>query len=390
MLDASHVQQLVADLLTPILGTWTHARCCTCQAVVAVLTYAAARLVSLHDACGRLANAPDSDTVFDRLHRQLTSADQLDHRVRRALAEQLPRALRRGRWRIAIDTTLIPYHGRPFADPDEIYRGQPKSGTTHFHAYATAFVIHAGRRFTLAVLGVQKGTPAEQVVATLRQRVLAAGVTPRLFLLDRGFNTAGVVRYLHATRQPFIMPQAVHGKAPKDGTLRGLRAIRAEHPTGWTTYTWKPTGQRRVTVALCVLRRRRRDRHGHRTFLYACWGVRWTPRSVYRVYRLRFGVETSYRQMNQVRIRTSTRSPILRLLFVAIALLLRNLWVRLHWLWLASQCRGGRRLRLHRLRLRTLTLWLAHLAEEWFGYRDQIETEHPPLEELASRLPKTR
>lgn len=388
-LSAPDVQQLVADLLTPVLGTWTHARCCTSQAVVAVLTFAAARLVSLHDACGRLANAPDSDTLLDRLHRQLPSADQLDHRVRRALAEQLPRTLRRGRWRVAIDTTLIPYHGLPFADPDEIYRGQPKSGTTHFHAYATAVVTHAGRRFTLALLGVRKGTPAEQVVATLRRRVLAAGVTPRLFLLDRGFNCAGVVRYLHAARQPFIMPQAVHGKAPQDGTLRGLRAIRARHPTGWTTYTWKPTGQRRVTVALCVLRRRRRDRRGHRTFLYACWGVTTVPRSVYRVYRLRFGVETSYRQMNQARIRTSSRRPILRYLFVAVALLLRNLWVRLHWLWLASRRRGGRRLRLHRLRLRTVLLWLAHLAEEWFGYRDQIETEHPPLEELASRQPKT-
>jgi putative transposase len=388
-LTASHVQQLVAELLTPVLGTWTHARCGTLQAVLAVLAFAAARLVSLHDACARLANAPDSDTVLDRLHRQLPAADQLDHRVRRALADQLPRTLRRGRWRIAIDTTLIPYHGRPSANPSEIYRGQPKSGTTHFHAYATAFVIHTGRRFTLAVLWVRKGTPAEQVVATLRRRVLAAGVTPRLFLLDRGFNTAGVVRYLHAARQPFLMPQAVHGKTPQDGTLRGLRAIRAQHPTGWTTYTWKPTGQRRVTVALCVLRRRRHDRRGHRTFLYACWGVRWTPRSVYRVYRLRFGVETSYRQMNQARIRTSTRSPIIRFLFVAIALLLCNLWVRLHWLWLASRRRGGRRLRLDRLRLRTMTLWLAHLAEQWLGYRDHIETEHPPLEELAGRQPKT-
>jgi putative transposase len=385
MLSAAHVQQLFADLLTPVLGTWHNARRCTLQAVLAVLAFAAARLSSLHDACCRLANAPDSDTVLDRLHRQLLSADELDHRVRRALADQLPRALRRGRWRIAIDTTLIPYHGQPFCDPSEIYRGQPKSGTTHFHAYATAYVVKEGRRFTLAVLWVRKGTPAEDVLATLRRRVSAAGVKPRLFLLDRGFNTAGVVRYLQAARQPFIMPQAVHGKAPKDGQLRGLRAIRARHPTGWTTYSWKPPGQRRVTVALCVLRRRRRDRRGHRAFLYACWGVRLQPQSVYQVYRLRFGIETSYRQMNQARIRTSTRRPIVRLLFVAVALLLRNLWARLHWLWLASRRRGGRRLRLERLRFRTLTLWLAHVAEQHFGYLDQTAAEHPPLEDLAIR-----
>lgn len=372
-----------------MLGTWDNARRCTLQAVLAVLAYAAARLSSLHDACRRLAGAPDSDTVLGRLHRQLTSSDELDARVRRALAGQLPRALRRGRWRVAVDTTLIPYHGLPFLDPSEVYRGQPKSGTTHFHAYATAYVVHRGRRFTLALLGVPKGTPAEDVVATLRRRVVAAGVRPRLFLLDRGFNTAGVVRYLQAARQPFIMPQAVRGKAPKDGVLRGLRAIRAKHPTGWTTYTWKPSGRRRVTVELCVLRRRRRDRRGHRSFLYACWGVRMHPRSVYQVYRLRFGVETSYRQMNQARIRTSTRRPALRLLFVAAALLLRNLWALLHWSWLASRRRGGRRLRLERLRFRTLTLRLAHLAEQLFGYHDQTDAEHPPLEGLAIPQPRT-
>jgi len=377
---AAEMQHLVTQLLSPILGSWDEARRCSVAAVIAVLSFAAARMTSLFDACHRLANAPDSDTILGWLRRQLPTPEDLDHRVRSALTCQLVRALRRGRWIIALDTTLIPYHGRPFRDPAEVYRGQPKSGTTHFHAYATAYVVRAGCRFTLAILWVQKDTALDAVVRTLRRRVVAAGVKPRLFLLDRGFNTAGVVRYLQAARQPFIMPQAVHGKTPRTGVLRGLRAIRAQHPTGWTRYTWKPVGQRRVSVALCVLRRRRRDRRGHRTFLYACWGVQREPRSVYRVYRLRFGIETSYRQMNQARIRTTTRRPTLRLLFVAVALLLRNLWAWLHWVWLATRRRGGRRLRLERLRFRTLLLWLLHLAEAWFGYLDQTAAEHPPLE----------
>lgn len=382
MLAAADVQPLVNQLLTPILGTWHDARRCTTAAVIAILAFAAARLTSLFDACQRLADAPDSDTVLGRLCRQLPTPEELDRRVRIALTHQLPRALRRGRWIIAIDTTLIPYHGEPFRDPAEVYRGQPKSGTTHFHAYATAYVVREGRRFTLALLWVKKGTAAEAVVRELRRRVVAAGVNPRLLLLDRGFHTAGVVRYLQAARQPFIMPQAIHGKAPKDGQLRGLRAIRATHPTGWTRYSWKPTGQRRVSVDLCVLRRRRRDRRGHRAFLYACWNVRRSPRSVYQVYRLRFGVETSYRQMHQARIRTTTRRPTLRLLFVAVALLLRNLWAWLHWVWLASRRRGGRRLRPERLRFRTMLLWLIHLAESRFGYQDQTDAEHPPLEDF--------
>ena len=38
----------------------------------------------------------------------------------------------------------------------------------------------------------------------------------------------------------------------------------------------------------------------------------------------------TYRQLHQARIRTSTRDPALRLLYVGIALILRNVWVWLH------------------------------------------------------------
>ncbi len=376
-LTAAEVHQLFSDLLTPVLGPWPAVRTCTAAAVVAVLAYAAARITSVCDACGRLADAPDSDTVLGHLARQLDDPDVLDRRVRAALAATLPRAVRRAAARVAVDVTLIPYHGQPKDDPDEIFRSQPKSGTTHFHAYATAYLVRHGHRFTLALVWVRGGTTPAAVVAELRRRVAARGLKPRLLLLDRGFSNAAVVRYLQAARQPFVMPQAVHGRAPKDGRLTGLRAIRATHPTGWTTYAWTPAGGRRVSVDLCVVRRRRKDRHGHRAFLYACWGVRSAPADVYRTYRTRFGIETSYRQLHQARIRTTTPNPVLRLLFVAVAVLLRNLWVWLHRAVLAAPRRGGRVVRLDRLRFRTMVLWLLHVAEAQFRYADQTATETP-------------
>jgi len=389
-LRAAEVQSLFADWLSPVLGPWPPVRRCTRDAVLAVLAYAAARITSLSDACARLNEAPDGDTVLARLIRQLPSLEELDRRLCTAFAGHLPRVIRRGHWNVALDTTLIPYHGQPFRDIDEIYRGQPKSGTTHFHAYATAYLVLNGRRFTLALLPVPKGLPAYQIVRELRRRVVAAGVKPRRFLLDRGFNAADVVRYLQSARQPFIMPQAIRGKAPRKGPLSGLRAIRAHHKTGWTSYTWKPKGadQRRVSVDLAVVRRRRRNRHGHRAFLYACWGVRMHPRSVFRVYRTRFGIETSYRQMHQARIRTTSRRPVLRLFFVAVALLLRNLWAWLHWVALAIRCRGGRRVQLPRLRFRTMVLWLGHLAEKAFQYLDQTSAETPPQDDFGTKVPK--
>jgi putative transposase len=96
-------------------------------------------------------------------------------------------------------------------------------------------------------------------------------------------------------------------------------------------------------------------------------------------YRLRFGVESSYRQSHQARIRTTTRDPLLRLLFVALALILRNVWVWLHWEVLSHPRRGGRLLDLEQLPFRALLSWLAHLGETLLGFTDARPSERPLL-----------
>ena len=81
--------------------------------------------------------------------------------------------------------------------------------------------------------------------------------------------------------------------------------------------------------------------------------------------------------MGQARIRTCTRDPLLRLLYVALALLLRNVWVWLHWEVLAARRRGGRRVDTNRLPFRAMLLWLQRWAEASFGVRDEIHTDYP-------------
>ena len=91
-------------------------------------------------------------------------------------------------------------------------------------------------------------------------------------------------------------------------------------------------------------RRGERGKKGREPWIYAYWGI--GPKRfdwVKDTYRSRFGIETSYRQMNQCRIRTTSKRFEVRFLYVAIAMLLRNLWVWLHHCVLSSPRRGGRR-----------------------------------------------
>ena len=82
----------------------------------------------------------------------------------------------------------------------------------------------------------------------------------------------------------------------------------------------------------CRNSRGERKRHGRQALIYAYWGYQPpSPESVFTTYRLRFGIESSYRQLHEGRIRTTTRRREARLLYVGIALVLRNLWVWLHY-----------------------------------------------------------
>jgi hypothetical protein len=361
----------------------------TAQTLWAVLLIAAADVTSLHAACGRLDGLASEETIRKALYASLPEFAALQRQLNAALAGRLPRALRRRPQRLAIDLTLIPYHGEPFHDPKEVYRGLAKDGTSHFHAYATAYVILKGQRFTVALTAVARGEPLKGVVQRLLKQARSVGIKPRLLLLDRGFYSVAVIRYLQAARYPFLMPAVVRGRTATDPRgPGGTRVFAVMKQSGWFTYTVTGGTKRTARVSICVSCRNYRGqwkRHGRQALVYACWGVEGRSCTwVRETYRLRFGIESSYRQMNQARGRTSTRRPELRLLYAGVALVLRNEWVWLHFEVLSTPRRGGRAIRLERLRLRELLHWLIGVIEDAYGTIGETQTERQLCSELLN------
>ena len=200
ILDSHQVHRLAAEHLQAHLQFQDYKRKTSAPVLWSLLLAAAARITSLSDACGRLRDAPSDETARKALLATLPDYAELQRRLNAALAGHLPKALRKRPQRLAIDLTLIPYHGKPFGDLDEIYRSQAKDGTSHFHAYATAYVVRKGQRYTVALAGVTKGEPLKDVVQRLLRQAASVGIRPRLLLLDRGFYSVAVVRYLQAAR----------------------------------------------------------------------------------------------------------------------------------------------------------------------------------------------
>jgi putative transposase len=348
---------------------------CTTSVILQILLIAASRVVSLFAACRDLADAPSDQAIRDALAATLPDIAELERRLNCSLTTDLPKALRRRSRMIAIDLTLIPYHGLPAQNEKEIFRSKPKSGTTHFHAYATAVVVHKGFRYTLALTRVERGEAMRDVVQRLLKRVRSLGVNVRFLLLDKGFYSVEVITYLKRAQERFIIPVVLRGRKPKrkqDAT--GVRALM-KRKNGY--YQQKLTGKRgenknaTTKVTICVASKdytiEKTGKRCRKKLLYALWKVRLTWREIRELYRKRFGIETSYRQMNEARIKTSTRDPCLRLLFVGIALVLRNVWVWIHFRLAKRKYSEEPQLFLELLRFKELLLWITQVVQRLLG-----------------------
>jgi hypothetical protein len=167
---------------------------------------------------------------------------------------------------------------------------------------------------------------------------------------------------LAAAEPPVLNAGHVPRPAPQKARRKtGLHWIKRQK-AGWHRHTLK-NAQRQATLKICVAYRTHKNRKDgkrkQQKLLFAAWRISGSPQEIRQRYRKRFGIESSYRQMRQARIYTCTRQPHLRLLFVAVALILRNLWVWLHAERLAIGRGENARLRLELLRFKRLLDWIA-------------------------------
>ena len=338
IVDAAQVLQALTTVLQRYIPLeLTHTRI-PVEELYAILAYASVHETSVHTACQELAGAPSGNRVREVLMRSLPNRRELQRQLNTALRAQLPRVFFKGqrRYDLALDLTLIPYHGTALAEGD-VLRAQAKSGTNHFHGYATVSVVHDRKRYVLALRFVQEHETMVDIARTLLDRVRRLKIFVQRVYLDKEFYAVAVFRMLERRHLGFILPVPLRGKRG-----HGPALCRTRQST-WTTYTMKSHQHGPYPLRVAVVKRNRRkgQRKVVRCFLFAVGGIasRTPPRQVFELYRRRFGIETSYRQMNQVRARTSSRDVRLRLLLVGFALLLVNLYVRLRHAVSPDRCR---------------------------------------------------
>mgnify|MGYP001567597837 CR=1 FL=1 len=106
----------------------------TADDIIAVLGYASAHRISIDGACHELQGAPSANRLREVLAEVLSDRSEVQRALNTILRAQLPSSMKKGKrtYHVALDLTLIPYHGKCYKDEKEIMRSQAKSGTPIF------------------------------------------------------------------------------------------------------------------------------------------------------------------------------------------------------------------------------------------------------------------
>jgi putative transposase len=252
-----------------------------------------------------------------------------------ALTADLPSSLPRSGVEIAIDFHDEPFYGKTPELRTYVCRDRAKKGTTRFFRIASASVMWRGIRLTLALTYVLPEYSTLYVLKRLYQRLQRLHFQATVLYLDKGFCCGEVIRYLQRQQQKTVMACPIRGKQG------GTRALCRGRKSYRTTYTFTDGTTTDVAV-VATLPPGKDGKRRRKWLLFVVIGLDWSAKKVKTRYRRRFGIESTYRQMRQMRILSTSRNPAVKFFLLGLSLVLVNIWARLRWLLFRRPGRGPR------------------------------------------------
>ena len=225
---------------------------------------------------------------------------------------------------IAIDKHLIPrYDKRP---GPELLRSKSKKGTWKFEAYITAQCVDAGSRLTLAVLPIGMGDSTAEFVRKITQICRRQNIKIRCFLMDREFFSAYVLNNMNSDNQRYVVP-CKNTYNVVDALNEFDRRIR--DGTSNVTLEGKDVSVKYVMVIEKRTSRKDKSPDAEAKERYIGFAANSNETDV-AAYLKRWGIETGYRMIENLRLKTRSTRPAARLFCFVASVILFNQWVILN------------------------------------------------------------
>jgi len=277
----------------------------------------------------KLQPAPNGETVFNRLLECTHGKIELAfNSIMGSLCKRIKHNLRNRKAILAFDTTYEPFYGDISSNPFWIHEYKPVNGCNGCFIFITVSIVVGENKFILGVLPIRLGWNhadyVEKLIKLARRYVVIEAC-----LFDRGFCDYELIARLKKLKVNY---QILWRKDKKKETwltkeLSKLSPKEMKIYIKEDGYFHKNKTKYYVRTRFVIIKQ------------YSCKGDKqpydWvfaTNRKLesqmwyIRGYKCRWGIETSYRVTDEVRIKTATLDKVKRYFLFVFGCLLYNLW----------------------------------------------------------------
>ncbi|MEI7961520.1 MAG: transposase [archaeon] len=218
---------------------------------------------------------------------------------------------------VAIDYHDVPYYGD--RNDCNVLGSKHQRGTNWCHQYASLEIVVGEHRLTIAVNKLSEDEREKAIVIRELIQTAKRYVHIDLILIDRAFYSVECIRTLKAQRLKFIMP------VPRNNAIK--KTIK-ENDNDLPIVIKNAVGKEKncETYNLAMIRGKTK---GKRIAPVHCFATNYTGKTAEQIselYRKRWSIETGYKSKKKFRVRTSTTSNIIRMLYFYFECLFYNIW----------------------------------------------------------------
>jgi len=273
--------------------------------------------------------APNGQTVFNRLlectHETIETAF---NSILESSVKKLKIMLRNRQIVLAFDTTYEPFYGKPNSNNLWIHGYKPVKGCTGCFTFITVSIVVGEEKFILASLPVpiywNKADYVEKLIKQARKYVRI-----ETCLFDRGFTSYELI---HRLKKLKVGYQIFWKKDKKRETwltkeLKKLKPRQMKEYIKEDGYFCKNKTKYYVRTRFIIIKQYK-YKGDDRAYDWVFATNRKLKSQMWYIkgYKRRWGIETSYRVTDEVRIRTTTLDEVKRYFLFTFSCLLYNLW----------------------------------------------------------------
>lgn len=250
-----------------------------------------------------VAKSPDSDTEFWRIYKGITPRNL----ERLAKTQKPPKG---SHIRILVDG-----HDKMFGGKDALGRvgTKPKNGTSWSFKYLVAFTTNNPKR-VIAIRELFDGSVANDTMELINE--LSKDYIIDIVIMDGEFYKAELIAYLSDVGIHYVV------RRTNTENIREL-GVRYSEPYFYRTEVERVDGKI-VHLNYWIYRYKGKDGD-----FFLISDMKKNPKKIRKMYRTRWEIETGFREINRIEIKTTTRDFLVRLFFYTVSCIVYNLWQKI-------------------------------------------------------------